>query len=52
LNEKDDELLFLDEDYNLNTVNNDKWDILVIDDDQSIHTMTNLALKHKTFESK
>ncbi|WP_198262809.1 EAL domain-containing protein [sulfur-oxidizing endosymbiont of Gigantopelta aegis] len=43
--------LFLVDD-NKNKENHKHWKVLIVDDDQSVHTVTNVALKNKLFDGK
>jgi diguanylate cyclase (GGDEF)-like protein len=50
--EDDDELLFVDEDYQDDSYEEDEfigyWDVLIVDDDHEIHSVTKLALSDLT----
>jgi len=47
-----DDLIFIEEDnYNINNQNN-KWKVLIIDDDKEVHAVTKLALHDFEFENR
>lgn len=46
----DDALVFIDEDTDV--VSQDRWKILIVDDDESVHAITKVALQNKLFDGK
>jgi C4-dicarboxylate-specific signal transduction histidine kinase len=46
----DDTLVFIDED--TDDSSHDRWKILVVDDDESVHAITKVALQNKFFDGK
>jgi diguanylate cyclase (GGDEF)-like protein len=47
-----DELFLLDDDDDIKEVNSAKWNILIVDDEVAVHTITIAALKNKYFEGQ
>lgn len=48
----DDELIVFNDDLEEDIKRKDVWKILIVDDQQSVHDMMNLVLRHFTFEDK
>ena len=46
----DDMLVFVDEEVDKNS--QDRWKILIVDDDESVHAITKVALQNKSFDGK
>lgn len=46
----DDDLLFLKDDAEEESPEHDRWVVLIVDDDQSVHDATELSLEHESFD--